>query len=141
MILLKTKQYSNIKQLICHHQRNKFHNNKIIKLLFWNNVALTEFLSPQSPKYLKKYFYLGPGCLVNKIFPCIIQSNIILPSSYEIFKSIWNRFQLIWPSCERLQNVSNRFQTNLAQTYLQVGLKSIWNRFEDINRHVNTLAT
>ena len=52
------------------------------------------------------------------------------------FKSIWNQCQSVWPSCERKQKVSNRFQT-----YLRVGLKSVWNQFEDINCHVNALAT
>ena len=68
-------------------------------------------------------------------------SITLSPCSHETFKSIWNRFQSDWLSCERKQKASNRFQTDLAQTYLRVGLKSVWNRFEDINRHVNALAT
>ena len=66
--------------------------------------------------------------------------NISL-GSHETFKSIWNRFKSIWPSCESKEKVSNQFQTDLAQTYLRVGLKSVWNRFEDKNCHMNALAT
>ena len=71
----------------------------------------------------------------------LIEYNTISPCSHETFKLIWNRFQSVWPSCERKQKVSNLFQTDLAQTYLRVGLKLVWNRFEDINSHVNALAT
>ena len=51
------------------------------------------------------------------------------PCSHEPFKSIWNRFQSVWPSCERKQKCPNRFQTDLAQTFSKVGLKSVWNQF------------
>ena len=63
------------------------------------------------------------------------------PCSHETFKMVWKRFQSIWSPCEHKQKVSNRFKTNLAQTYLRVGLKSVWNQFGDINRHVNAPAT
>ena len=57
-------------------------------------------------------------------------STIMSPCSHETFKS-----------CEHKQKGSKRFQTHLAKTCLRLGLKSVWNRFEDINRHENALKT
>ena len=85
----------------------------------------------------------GVSIYLFRLHPLLSPSpNIQLysPCSHETFKSIWNRFQSVWPSNQfgrhvnASKKVSNRFQTDL-----QVGLKSVW--FEDINHHVNALAT
>ena len=46
-----------------------------------------------------------------------------------------------WNLAKSLVDELKRIQTDLAQTYLRVSLKSVWNRFGDINCHGNALAT
>ena len=55
----------------------------------------------------------------------VIKKSLTL-GSHETFKSISNRFQMIWPSCTPNKKVSNWF----GQTCSKVGLELIWNRFE-----------
>ena len=98
--------------------------------IFYYQLAVTIMLYKASANIVTK------STIEHYLFWCKIL--IWSPCSHETFKS--NRSQLILQSCEHKQKVSNWFQTDLVQTYLRVGLKSVWHWFGDKNRHVNALA-
>ena len=52
-------------------------------------------------------------------------------------KTISIDFAVMWTQLKSIKAIP----TDLAQTYLRVGLKSGWNRFENINQYVNALES
>ena len=71
----------------------------------------------------------------------VLQSQEIYNSSHDTFKSIWNRFQLIWAVMWMQPNKFKSIWNWFGQTYLREGFKSSWNRFEGKHCHVNAIAT